>query len=346
MKRIIIPVMVLALAGPALAQTTSATQEQLQAPRISVYLYADYLKGQSESFYSSGSVEGLGAGLFLIGGLSDKITYTLEARFKSVSRIEIEQAWLAFNASGSVHLTLGAFLVPFGKYNQSNRPHETRLIHKPLVLDYAYPDSWRELGVQGSGKLSFLNVTAYIGNGLAEGQSLADGQQFRDNNVNKAWGARLGIQPSQGIDLGFSYYQGKYDTLDQRNLKMLGGDATWATKDYQILAEYIKTENVNPASFAKGVVEGYFIQLAFIYSGFYPVVSFQKVRQEDPFHGSGWVSPDTPGAGLFANKSRWAIGVAYVPAAGMQLKVEYDFNQQTGPALKDNLLTIQAAVSF
>jgi hypothetical protein len=29
----------------------------------------------------------------------------------------------------------------------------------------------------------------------------------------------------------------------------------------------------------------------------------------------------------------------------MQLKVEYDFNQQTGPALKDNLLTIQAAVN-
>lgn len=342
MNKTIIPalVLILALALPGLAQ-------ELPPPKIHGYLSLDYFKGQADSLYSKGSVEGLGAGLFFLGDLSEKFSYTLEARFKSDSRIEIEQAWVAFTASEAFRLTAGAFLVPFGKYNLANRPYETRLIMKPLVLELAYPDSWRELGAQVAGKLGFLDAVAYIGNGLAESASVAQGQQFQDNNTNKAWGGRLSLQPGQTMDIGVSYYQGKYDALDQRNLKLVGADASWMTRDFQVLAEYVKAENQNPAPFAKGVVEGYFIQLAFNYQNFFPVVSYQRVRQDDPFHGPGWAAPDVPGEGLFAKKARWAIGLAYLLTPNFQIKAEYDFNAEPlGPALKDNLLIIQAVVNF
>jgi hypothetical protein len=333
-------VLVLALALPGPAQ-------ELQPPKVHGYLSLDFFKGQADSPYSKGSIEGLGAGLFFLGDLSDKFSYTLEARFKSDSRVEIEQAWVAFTASATFRLTAGAFLVPFGKYNLANRPYETRLILKPLILERAYPDSWRELGAQASGKLAFLNAAVYIGNGLAESASVAQGQQFKDNNANKGWGGRLSLQPGQGMDVGVSYYLGKYDALDQRNLKLVGADASWTTRDFQVLAEYIKAENHNPAPFAKGVVEGYFVQLAFNYQNFFPVVSYQRVRQDDPFHGPGWAAPDIPGEGLFARKARWAVGLAYLLTPNFQIKAEYDFNTELeGPTLKDNLLIIQSVVNF
>jgi len=342
MNKNIIPalVLVLALGLPGLAQ-------ELQPPKVHGYLSLDFFKGQTDSPYSKGSVEGLGAGLFFLGDLSDQFSYTLEARFKSDSHVEIEQALVTFTASEVFHLSAGAFLVPFGKYNLANRPYETRLIMKPLVMERAYPDSWRELGAQESGKLGFLKAVVYIGNGLAESASVAQGQQFRDNNADKAWGGRLSLQPGQTIDIGVSYYQGKYDALDQRNLKLVGADASWTTQDFQVLAEYIKAENQNPAPFAKGVVEGYYILLAFNYQSFFPVVSYQRVRQDDPFHGPGWAAPDVPGEGLFAKKARWAFGLAYLLTPNFQIKAEYDFNAEpSGPTLKNNLLIVQSVVNF
>jgi hypothetical protein len=327
------------LAAPAAAQG-------IPAPSVSGYLFFDYSRGQSESVFSQGRVGGLGAGLLFWGDLSQKFSYALEARFDSENRVRLEQAWVAFVPSQSLRFVLGDFLVPFGKYNEHGRPQETLLVHFPLVLEYAYPESWRELGLQASGRIGFLNVAAYIGNGLAEAESLALGQQFGDNNANKAWGGRVGFQPSETADIGVSYYQGKYDDSDSRYLRILGADGTWTTRDFQVLGEYIKARDDNPAPFARGVVEGFFVQLAIKYSDLYLVGSFQKVRADDPFHGPGWAAPDLPGEGLSVRESRWTAGLVYFPLAALRLKAEYDFNREEGPALKNNLFSLQAALSF
>ncbi len=339
MKRTFIPVLVLLLVCGAFGQEATT-------PKVGGYLFLDYSKGQADSLFSDGRIGGLGAGLLLSGQLSDYFSYDLEARLGGEGRVEIDQAWLAFSTSSSIRVILGAFLVPFGKYNQNGRPHETFLVNTPLIFEFAYPERWRELGLQGQATWTWFNVTAFIGNGLAESDSVAQGQQFGDNNANKAWGGRLGFQPDKTIDLGVSYSQGKYDDLNQRNLKFLGADASWVTQDYQVLAEYIKTQNDNPAPFGKGIVEGFSIQMAINYQNFFPVIGFQKVKETDPFHGAGWVLPDTPGAGLSVNRTRWALGLVYQPAASVRIKAEYDFNKDTGLTLKENVLSVQAAISF
>ncbi len=46
------------------------------------------------------------------------------------------------------------------------------------------------------------------------------------------------------------------------------------------------------------------------------------------------------------NKTRWAMGLVFQPAEILRLKVEYDFNKDKGLSLKENLFSIQAAISF
>lgn len=339
LKRTFIPVLFLLCIGGALGQEAATA-------KVGGYLFLDYSQGQADGPLKDGRIGGLGAGLLLSGQLSNAFSYSLEARLGDKGRAEVDQAWLCFNASSSMRFTLGAFLVPFGKYNQTSRPHETLLVNTPLIFEFAYPQRWRELGLEGQVNWTWFNVIAFIGNGLAEADSVAEGQQFGDNNANKAWGGRLGFQPDKTIDLGVSYSTGKYDNLDARNLTLFGADASWVTQDYQVLAEYIKTQNDNPAPFGKGVVEGFSIQMAINYQNFFPVVGFQKVRESDPFHGAGWVLPDSPGTGLSVNRRRWAIGLVYQPLTSVRIKAEYDFNKDSGLTLKENVFSLQAAISF
>jgi len=339
MNKRFIPMAILILASAGLSQ-------EIAAPKMGGYFSFDYSQGQEDGLFKNSRLGGLDAGLVLTGQLSDTFSYTFEARFRSESRIEIEQAWLALRLSKSLNFILGDFLVPFGRYNRANRPHETFLVQRPLVFEKAYPASWRDLGLQVSGKLSFILFAAFIGNGLAEAESPDKGQQFGDNNSDKAWGGRLSVQPDQTLDIGLSYYQGKYDDAGTRKLKMLGVDAAWVTVDYSLSAEYIKTDSANPAPWAKGVTEGFFVQLAIKYKDFSPVVSYQKAKQDDPFHGLGWSSPLEPGAGLADTRTRWALGLIYLPVSNIHLKAEYDFNREIGPALKDDLISVQATVNF
>ena len=62
-----------------------------------------------------------------------------EVGLKSESKLEMEQASVGFKLAVESDFRLGLFLVPFGKYNESNRPHQTALIRTPLNLAGVYP---------------------------------------------------------------------------------------------------------------------------------------------------------------------------------------------------------------
>jgi hypothetical protein len=347
MKRTLLPILILALAATGSAQFPPQAQTALTTgPKLSGYLFFDYSKGEADSPFPEGRIGGLGAGFFLTGQLSVEFGYDLEVRYAGANRVELDQAWLSWNASDAIKVLVGEYLVPFGRYNQNSRPHETLFVNVPLVFEFAYPERWRDLGAQGRVAWSWLNLTAYVGNGLREAAFVAEGQQFGDNNAAKAWGGRLGLKPDPTIELGVSYTQDKYDDPGSRSLKLLGADAAWITRDYQVLGEYVRTTSQNPAPFGKGVVEGFYVLVAIDYQSFYPMVSYQQVRASDPFHGTGWEDPDVPGEGIAVNKTRWAAGLVYQPVNILRLKLEYDFNKDKGLSLRENLFSVQAAVSF
>jgi hypothetical protein len=300
------------------------------------YLSFAFLKGQSESEDSRGSLRDIQGGLVASGLISSKFGFTLEARARTESLFEIDQAWVGFLASKAFNVKAGMYLVPFGNWNQNSRPYQTLLAETPLNLEYLYPESWRDLGLLVDGQVSVFTYAAYVGNGLKEADSLMDGQQFRDNNRDLGKGGRLGLLLGEEIRAGVSYSEGKYDDLNERTLKLEGADLAWVTKQWEVWGEATRALIDNPDPYPQGKSEGYSIWVVMSYARLQPVGSFQKVKYEDPFHG---------GEGIALDQSRWTVGLRFVLGPNMFIKAEYNWNNET-PKIKNNVFRVQAALGF
>lgn len=315
----------------------------LQA-EITGYLSLDYTKGERESGLSHGTFRNSLAGLLFSGEITPTLTYLTEVRFNAESEVELEQAWISLGSSEAFSLKLGLYLVQFGRYNQFNRPHQTMLIHPPLNVERIYPSFWRDIGIQVQGRWRSFFYSAYLGNGLSEGEELNRGQQFKDNNRDKGKGGRVGLALGPGFEVAYSYYNGKYDEANERSLSLQGADLSWIEEGYQILAEYTRARLEIPDG--TGTAEGFFVQAVMNLGRLRPVACYQLMDYEDGFHGLDFISPDFPGSGIFEKKRRWALGFMVQASENLILKFEYDFNMEKDADLKDDSFSVQAALSF
>jgi hypothetical protein len=322
---IAVAVVVLALALPLRSQV-----------KYGGYLSFEYIKGQAESSYPRGNTDNLLAGFAAAGRLGQKFGFAVEARTLGVSSFELAQAWAGFIPADSFGIKVGMYLVPFGEWNRASRPHETLLIRTPLNLEYLYPPSWRDLGVVVEGQVGVLSYAAYLGNGLAESEALGSGQQFKDNNTDKSKGGRVALVFSQGIRAGVSYYTGKMDDQDLRDLTLKGADLAWVTNQWEVHGEYTKALVENPQPYARGESEGWFVWACMSFKGFQPIGSFQKVSYSDEYHGGG----------IDLDRSRWSAGLRYVLSSTLFIKAEYDWNLEKGTVLKNNQFQVQVGLSF
>jgi len=161
--------------------------------KVNGYLSAEYIHGQEDTDYPDGTFQNPQLGLLFSGMLVAKVNYTAEVVLRQNAGVDLNQVLLGLAASEAFAFNLGLFLVPFGKYNQNSRAHQTSLVEPPLNVKNLYPFLWRDVGLQVEGVFSGLIYSIYLGNGLAEAQRLEWAQQFKDNNANKAVGA-LAIQ--------------------------------------------------------------------------------------------------------------------------------------------------------
>jgi hypothetical protein len=322
---VIVAALVAALISPAAGQV-----------KYGGYLSFEYIKGQAESAFPRGNMENILVGFMTAGQVGQKFGFVVEARALSVSSFDLAQAWAGFMPAEAITVKAGLFLVPFGAWNRASRPHETLLIRTPLNLEYLYPAFWRDLGVLVEGRIGVLSYAAYMGNGLAEAETLGAGQQFRDNNTDKAKGGRLGLTLGQGASAGVSYYTGKMDDQDMRDLVLEGADLSWVTSQWEIHGEYTKAMVENPQPFEQGKSEGYSIWATMGFRSFQPIGSFQKVKYEDPYHQGG----------ILRDQSRWTLGLRYVLSPTFFIKVEYDWNKEKETILKNNLFQAQLGLSF
>jgi hypothetical protein len=314
--------------------------------RLNGYFSSDYIQTLNKSSGRGSSFGNPAAGLIVSGEWTPQFNYVLEMRTGAEWKPEIEQAWAGWIYSDAFRARLGLFLVPFGRMNEANRPYQTMLAAYPYPYGEVYPASWREIGVLVEGRTGVFRYAAYIGNGLAEADTLAHGQQFSDNNKNKAYGLRATLGLSQELEIGGSYYRGRQDAANTRNLVLYGADAAWVTKNVHCTAEYTRADVDNPAPFARGRTEGWNVQLGLNFDQLTPVVAYAKSKSSDPFHGLGWTDAGAIGAGILANHDRWALGATYALYANILLKLEYDIQKDTVLGRKDNVLRVQAAVHF
>lgn len=308
------------------------------------YLSFEYAQGQEQSEFTHGTFQNPLLGFIYSGDITPRLSFVSEARFRHESRLEIEQAYLDVKASESFTFQLGLYLVPFGQYNLSNRPHQTMLVKAPLHVESLFPSSWRDIGILVEGRWGGIFYSAYLGNGLTEGSSLSDGQQFADNNKDKGKGVRAGVLLGRGLEAAFSYYSGKYDQENERDLILKGVDLSWMSRGFQILSEYSRADLENPSPFSKGKAEGYFVQVSFDINGIRPVGSYQKLIYRDPFHGEGFT--DSGGLGIDQEKSRWTMGLVYFASPNVLFKVEYELNREKEGEINNNVLFFQMALHF
>jgi hypothetical protein len=309
------------------------------------YLSFSFLKGQALSGASQGSFQDLRGGVLATGDLGQGFSFLAEARFRSESKFELEQALAGFKLGASGDLRLGLFLVPFGKYNESNRPQQTLLVATPLNVEAAYPESWRDIGLTAQGRIGFLRYAAYFANGLGEKDGAVAGQSFRDLNKNKAKGGRLGFVVGEGFEVGASYYTGKYDRDGALRLVLEGADLTWITEDYEVRGEYTRGLWTSPGGVPDGKADGYFGLVALYFGKLQPVASYQRWNPGDTVEGLRLVALEG-GAEILAVRSRWALGARYFLGPTFVIKAEYDINREKGLGLKNNLVLVQAAISF
>jgi len=319
----------LALTTCLTAQTETTAEDKTHG-----YFSMSFLKGQKGGIFSGGSFEDIGAGILFSGHFTPQLQFRLEVRSRSEARFGLEEALLGLDLSKSANIQVGMYLVPFGRYNRQNRPQENMLVRIPLVVEAAYPLSWRDIGLLVTGQTSFLNYAAALGNGLGEGPNQEPAQQFSDNNASKGLAGRLGILWGKDVETAFSYASQIFSSPSDRRVELWAADASWITENYHLSGEFIRT-TYDPAGGGAGLrTEGWYVQLAFDYKTLWPLVSYQTVKNAPTVS-------EVP-----ARKNRWALGVAWILQPGILFKVEYDWNREPGLEVKDDLLTVQAAISF
>jgi hypothetical protein len=310
----------------------AALSAQQAKPEAHGYFSFSYLQGRGEGEAARGSLEGLEGGLALTGLLTMTMDYRLEVRSRSEASFALVEAWLGFNLAKAFNVRAGLYLVPFGRYNRLNRPHENLFIQSPLVFEEAYPAGWRDLGLSASGQVSFVLYALSLGNGLGEDAEGAPAQQFRDNNGSKDVCGRLGIRWRQGIETAVSYSRQVFSSEGARHADYLGADASWVTENYHVLGEFVRAEREEAAG-GRRTSEGWHVLLALDYKALWPTVGYQSLKT-------------TPPEGPAAKRTRWTLGLAWAVFPGAWLKAEYAWNREPGAEIADDLLSLQLAASF
>lgn len=331
--RIFVAVLLLFISTPIIQATTNG------------YLSFEYFADLKNPDGKSNSFQNAQVGILFSGALSLSIDYAAELRYQE-GKVHADMAWVRFFSSDKFRFKLGLYLVPFGRYNGSSRPHETLLVRPPLNIESAYPSRWRDIGAVIEGRIGGLAYSVYSGNGLSEAEALNEGQQFFDNNTNKSIGGRIGWFLSQGFEVAYSLYRGKMDESNSRTTLLQSVDVSWNTEGFQLLSEYTRGEAENGEGFDAGRIDGYFIQASVVLQKILPVVCYQKVRYTDPFRGAGFLSPDIQGQGIDRDRIRWAFGIVYQPSMSILLKIEYDLERDRLADIRTSAIFVQAALSF
>ncbi len=306
-------------------------------------LALDYLWPRSGE--AKGNFQNLLGGLSASGELAARVPFAFSLRVSGIDRLEAQEAWAGYRFSDLVTLKAGLFLVPFGLYNRASLPHESLLVRRPLGVEDAYPDRWRDLGLEAEGRQGFLSYAAHVGNGLAESETPAARQAFDDNNSDPGYSVRVAAQAGEGFEVAYSYAGGRYDDAGERNLKLQAIDARWLSAGWSLLAEYDRADLENPGPFSAGRAEGWFVIGLLNLGRFQPVASWQASTVDDPYHGAGF-GPGSAGAGLKSDRARWTGGLRIVPAEGFFIKAEYASDRDKIAGRRDKSFRLQLALSF
>ncbi|MDQ6968974.1 MAG: hypothetical protein Q9M16_00505, partial [Mariprofundus sp.] len=195
-----------------------------------------------------------------------------------------------------LRLRFGAFLTPFGVYNESlHSDYDSKLVERPFLSEEIIPAPWTQLGIQLHGDFIFtpawqMNYAVYTGNGieaLQDKKGVIESSRLRDMthqlvsrfNSNRAIGGRFGLLGNDGLhhfEMGVSAYHGAWNPLATLNLNILGSDLWYHDNGLDVRAEWAVV--AQDIAFGKQYDYSWYAQAAYRWELLEPVFRFDRLR--------------------------------------------------------------------
>eukprot|EP01047_Picozoa_sp_COSAG01_P012237 COSAG01_NODE_547_length_15635_cov_102.896498_5_plen_378_part_00 len=339
--------------GPGAMSITAFDRESSR--QIGGYFDTEFVKGKDTNKFVAHRFV-----LEMSSQLHDKLLFSSELEFEygantatsKNGEIKIEQAWFDFEFNEALVNRTGIIVVPFGRLNVLHDSDVRDATNRPIFAKYIVPTTWMDTGTGFHGVIDkddwLFAYDAYLINGLNVhadyGTSIKDGKGVRsarpifkaDNNENKAFIGRFMASPSQGLALGTSYYTGKYDDLDKKNLSIIGLDAMYKKGPFESIAEWGQVSIDKSDAVTVDKMSGYYLELRYhlpIMSGLlkqnfdHPVVTLFARQSE--------VDTDTSNKTKY-DRRQLTLGFNYRPVDTVVYKFEYEINSEAVDNGKDD----------
>ncbi len=188
-------------------------------------------------------------------------------------------AYVDIQATNYLNIRAGKILVPFLSYNENKPNFKQNLMSQPFTAFGIAPVigtpfvihgfGWSDAGVVVNlcclgADIGFLDLKVAMINGLGSNSDVLDDNfvhlqsgptvrprdgliqneetnELKDNNNNKAITAKLTYKAAGlPLDMGISWYQGKWDRASSKDLKMAGAHLNWLGETWTLKGEYVR----------------------------------------------------------------------------------------------------------
>ncbi len=274
--------------------------------------------------------------------------------------LKIEQAWLDYKILPELTFRSGLVLVPFGLINILHDSDIRETTNRPIYARNIVPTTWMDTGLGFHGVMDItddavLNYEAYIINGLSNSITETDGLRKsrpsfkKDNNRNKAFVGHVGFSPYLGLDVGTSYYTGKYDASDLNTLSMVGLDTLWKWNEFEVMAEFASASVEGATGSIPSHMNGYYVEGRYRFFPDFLKKTFLAEGFRNPiftlFSRYSVVDPNTAKKNV-NDVTQITVGMNYRPTQTVVFKLEYEINREAENEIDNNQIAASVAVGF
>jgi len=281
----------------------------------------------------------------------------LEVKVEANGDTEIDLEYAAGNIflNDYVGLIVGKFMSPIGQFVQNGHPSWiNKMPSTPIGFghDGAAPTS--NIGVELRGGLPRFantrsNYAIFVSNspvfGIAsDGDTIIDASgKTSSNGVSKTWGGRFAVNPTAGMEVGFSIASG--DIAEElasgkkiaRDYDVVGFDGAYNYDNFMFKGEYVKQkvgENVL-STLDGGIWKAWYSQLSYQFQG----LNLEPIVRYGDYHNQE------------IKRKQWALGLNYLFANNVIAKLAYESNKDednsaVNSKANDNRLLAQFAFGF
>jgi hypothetical protein len=228
-------------------------------PAASKVYFADQglsIGGYGEALYQnpegdeSAQADFLRAILYFGYKFSDKWVLNTEIEIEHADEVFLEFGYLDYLHSEALNFRAGMMLIPMGLVNELHEPTSFLSARRSDVESVIIPTTWRENGIGIFGDLGQVSYRAYVVNGLDgkdfSSKGLRGGRQkgSKASAEDLAFVGRLDWEPTAGILLGGSYYDGGsgQELGVDADTRIIEGHADLRRGPFQLRALYTQAE--------------------------------------------------------------------------------------------------------